>query len=114
MTTVVVDADVLGRRRTGDETHVLNLLHELDPLAREALALLDAAPLSLAALQAKLAARHAPAAVAEAVEELVACDVLRDARAPSATPAARSRRTSGAAPPPATRAAGRSRARCNS
>jgi glycosyltransferase involved in cell wall biosynthesis len=27
--TVVFDADVLGRRRTGDETHVLNLLTEL-------------------------------------------------------------------------------------
>ena len=26
---VVVDADVLGRRRTGDETYVLNLLREL-------------------------------------------------------------------------------------
>ncbi len=31
---VVVDADVLGRRRTGDETYVLNLLRELpDPAA---------------------------------------------------------------------------------
>jgi glycosyltransferase involved in cell wall biosynthesis len=30
---VVVDADVLGRRRTGDETYVLNLLRELAPLA---------------------------------------------------------------------------------
>ena len=29
---VVVDADVLGRRRTGDETYVLNLLRELAPL----------------------------------------------------------------------------------
>lgn len=33
---VVVDADVLGRRRTGDETYVLNLLRELPPLAAEA------------------------------------------------------------------------------
>ena len=33
---VVVDADVLGRRRTGDETYVLNLLHALAPLAPEA------------------------------------------------------------------------------
>ena len=33
---VVVDADVLGRRRTGDETYVLNLLRELGPLARPA------------------------------------------------------------------------------
>ncbi len=30
---VVIDADVLGRRRTGDETYVLNLLRELPPLA---------------------------------------------------------------------------------
>lgn len=33
---VVVDADVLGRRRTGDETYVLNLLRELPPLAEAA------------------------------------------------------------------------------
>ena len=33
---VVIDADVLGRRRTGDETYVLNLLRELAPLAPEA------------------------------------------------------------------------------
>ena len=30
---VVVDADVLGRKRTGDETYVLNLLRQLAPLA---------------------------------------------------------------------------------
>ncbi len=30
---VVVDADVLGRHRTGDETYVLNLLRELAPIA---------------------------------------------------------------------------------
>lgn len=30
---VVIDADVLGRRRTGDETHVLNLLRELPAAA---------------------------------------------------------------------------------
>ncbi|HEU0336186.1 MAG TPA: glycosyltransferase, partial [Gaiellaceae bacterium] len=30
---VVVDADVLGRRRTGDETYVRNLLRELAALA---------------------------------------------------------------------------------
>ena len=29
MTLVVVDADVLGRNRTGDETYVANLLREL-------------------------------------------------------------------------------------
>ena len=33
---VVVDADVLGRQRTGDETYVLNLLRSLVPLASEA------------------------------------------------------------------------------
>ncbi len=33
MTLVAVDADVLGRRRTGDETYVLNLLRALGPLA---------------------------------------------------------------------------------
>jgi glycosyltransferase involved in cell wall biosynthesis len=33
---VVVDADVLGRRRTGDETYVLNLLRSLGGLATEA------------------------------------------------------------------------------
>jgi glycosyltransferase involved in cell wall biosynthesis len=33
---VVVDADVLGRHRTGDETYVLNLLRALAPLAPEA------------------------------------------------------------------------------
>ena len=29
MSLVVIDADVLGRRRTGDETYVLNLLRHL-------------------------------------------------------------------------------------
>jgi glycosyltransferase involved in cell wall biosynthesis len=33
---VAVDADVLGRQRTGDETYVLNLLRELGSLAPEA------------------------------------------------------------------------------
>jgi len=33
---VVVDADVLGRKRTGDETYVRNLLRELPPLAEAA------------------------------------------------------------------------------
>jgi glycosyltransferase involved in cell wall biosynthesis len=33
---VAIDADVLGRRRTGDETYVRNLLRELAPLAPEA------------------------------------------------------------------------------
>jgi glycosyltransferase involved in cell wall biosynthesis len=32
---VVVDADVLGRERTGDETYVRNLLRELGPLAED-------------------------------------------------------------------------------
>jgi glycosyltransferase involved in cell wall biosynthesis len=36
VTLVVVDADVLGRQRTGDETYVRNLLRELAPLARDA------------------------------------------------------------------------------
>ena len=36
MTLVLVDADVLGRRRTGDETYVLNLLRELAPIAPDA------------------------------------------------------------------------------
>lgn len=36
MKTVVLDADVLGRRRTGDETYVLNLLRELGPVANAA------------------------------------------------------------------------------
>ena len=35
MTTVLVDADVLGRRRTGDETYVLNLLRQLGRLAAD-------------------------------------------------------------------------------
>lgn len=33
---VVVDADVLGRERTGDETYVRNLLRELPPVAADA------------------------------------------------------------------------------
>jgi glycosyltransferase involved in cell wall biosynthesis len=33
---VVVDADVLGRERTGDETYVINLLRELAPLVSAA------------------------------------------------------------------------------
>ena len=36
MRRVVVDADVLGRQRTGDETYVRNLLRELAPLVDEA------------------------------------------------------------------------------
>jgi glycosyltransferase involved in cell wall biosynthesis len=36
VTLVVVDADVLGRRRTGDETHVANLLRALPGPAAEA------------------------------------------------------------------------------
>ena len=36
MTLVVVDADVLGRQRTGDETYVANLLRTLPVPAREA------------------------------------------------------------------------------
>ena len=33
MTLVAIDADVLGRQRTGDETYVRNLLRELALLA---------------------------------------------------------------------------------
>jgi uncharacterized protein len=69
-------------------------LFELDALTREALDLLAASPLSLAALQEKLAARHDPGAVAEAVAELAACDVLRDAQAEARAPAAKRRVTS--------------------
>jgi alpha-1,3-rhamnosyl/mannosyltransferase len=36
MSVVAFDADVLGRRRTGDETYASNLLRELGPLAGEA------------------------------------------------------------------------------
>ena len=36
MKLVVVDADVLGRQRTGDETYVRNLLRELAPLGERA------------------------------------------------------------------------------
>jgi glycosyltransferase involved in cell wall biosynthesis len=36
VSTVVIDADVLGRRRTGDETYALNLLRELGQLTPEA------------------------------------------------------------------------------
>jgi uncharacterized protein len=64
-------------------------LFELDSLAREALDLL-----SLVALQAKLAARHDASAVAEAIAELAACDVVRDASAAAPVPAAKKRVTS--------------------
>jgi ABC-type ATPase with predicted acetyltransferase domain len=36
MKVVAVDADVLGRRRTGDETYARNLLRELGSLAHDA------------------------------------------------------------------------------
>jgi glycosyltransferase involved in cell wall biosynthesis len=42
---VAIDADVLGRRRTGDETYMANLLRELGPLAdRERLAAVTRRP----------------------------------------------------------------------
>ena len=42
---VVIDADVLGRRRTGDETYIANLLRELEPLAdRERIAAIARRP----------------------------------------------------------------------
>ena len=37
MSLVVIDADVLGRRRTGDETYVVNLLRHLPAAAADAL-----------------------------------------------------------------------------
>jgi glycosyltransferase involved in cell wall biosynthesis len=53
---VVIDADVLGRRRTGDETYIANLLRELAPLAdRERLA----------------AVARRPGLVPEGIEEVV-------------------------------------------
>lgn len=55
---VVVDADVLGRQRTGDETYVRNLLRELPPLAA-------AAGIRLAAVA------RAPELVPEGVEAIV-------------------------------------------
>jgi len=55
---VVVDADVLGRQRTGDETYVRNLLRELPPLAA-------AAGIRLAAVV------RAPELVPEGVEAIV-------------------------------------------
>jgi alpha-1,3-rhamnosyl/mannosyltransferase len=67
---VVIDADVLGRHRTGDETYVRNLLRELALLA-------DGAGLRLAAIT-----RHAdlvPEGV-EAVELPARSQVLRMAR----------------------------------
>ena len=61
---VVVDADVLGRERTGDETYVLNLLRELAPLA-------PAAGLRLAAVT------RDPELVPEGIEAVRARDVGR-------------------------------------
>jgi glycosyltransferase involved in cell wall biosynthesis len=53
---VVIDADVLGRRRTGDETYFSNLLRELTPIAdRERLA----------------AVARRPGLVPEGIEEIV-------------------------------------------
>ena len=55
---VVVDADVLGRRRTGDETYMRNLLRELGSLA-------GSSGLRIAAVS-----RH-PELVPEGIEPLV-------------------------------------------
>ena len=53
---IVIDADVLGRRRTGDETYMANLLRELVPLAD----------------QERLAAvTRRPGLVPEGIEEIV-------------------------------------------
>ena len=62
---VVVDADVLGRRRTGDETYVLNLLRELGRLDSE---------LRIAAVT-----RH-PELVPEGIEPLVLRTRVQEAR----------------------------------
>jgi glycosyltransferase involved in cell wall biosynthesis len=64
---VVVDADVLGRRRTGDETYVRNLLRELAPLAREA-------GLRLAAVARR------PGLLPRGVEELVLATPVQELR----------------------------------
>jgi glycosyltransferase involved in cell wall biosynthesis len=57
MTLVVVDADVLGRERTGDETYVLNLLRELP------------GPATAAGLRLAAVTRH-PELVPDGVEAL--------------------------------------------
>ncbi|HEU4427987.1 MAG TPA: quinohemoprotein amine dehydrogenase maturation protein [Myxococcota bacterium] len=69
-------------------------LFELDAPARDVLDLVAAAPLSLMTLQEKLSSRHDARAVAEAIAELTACEVLRDSRAHARAPAAKKRVTS--------------------
>jgi len=69
-------------------------LFELDAPARDVLDLVAAAPLSLAALQEKLASRHDARAIAEAIDELAACEVLRDSHSGPSAPAAKKRVTS--------------------
>ena len=64
---VVVDADVLGRRRTGDETYVRNLLRELGSLA-------DASGFRIAAVT-----RH-PELVPDGIEPLVLRTPLQELR----------------------------------
>ena len=95
---VVVDADVLGRRRTGDETYVLNLLRALAPLA-------PAAELRIAAVT-----RH-PELVPEGIEpvELSTRDAGAANGADRAAPAPEARR--GARPLPARAPAPARRAR---
>ena len=79
---VVVDADVLGRRRTGDETYVRNLLRELGSLA-------DASGFRIAA-----ATRH-PELVPAGIEPLALGTPRQEVRmlvdAPSAAPPRRRR-----------------------
>ena len=67
MSLVVVDADVLGRRRTGDETYVLELLRELAALA-------PAAGLRIAA------ATRRPELVPEGIEPLRLATPLQELR----------------------------------
>jgi uncharacterized protein len=69
-------------------------LFELDAPARDVLDLVARAPRSRAVLHEQLAARHDARAIAEAIDELAACDVLRDPRAPLPAPAAKKRVTS--------------------
>ena len=69
-------------------------LFELDAPARDELDLVARAPRSRAALHEQLALRHDARAIAEAIDELAACDVLRDPRAPAPEPAAKKRVTS--------------------
>ena len=64
---IVVDADALGRRRTGDETYVRNLLRELGQLAEDS------------GLRIGAATRH-PELVPEGIEPLLLRTSLQELR----------------------------------